>query len=49
MAQMALAARRVSLAPTNRANNQSRSMSWRAGSLHWGRLAAEGSIMKRLL
>ncbi|XP_055887561.1 protein unc-80 homolog isoform X2 [Biomphalaria glabrata] len=40
--EMSLAARRVSLAPTNRANNQSRSMSWRNGSLHWGRLAAEG-------
>ncbi|KAH9525120.1 Protein unc-80 [Bulinus truncatus] len=40
--EMTLAARRVSLAPTNRANNQSRSMSWRNGSLHWGRLAAEG-------
>ncbi|GFR73733.1 Unc-80-like protein [Elysia marginata] len=40
--EMTLAARRVSLAPTNRANNQSRSMSWRNGSLHWGRLAGEG-------
>ncbi|CAG5120059.1 unnamed protein product, partial [Candidula unifasciata] len=40
--ELTLAARRVSLAPTNRANNQSRSMSWRNGSLHWGRLAAEG-------
>ena len=42
--EMTLAARRVSLAPTNRANNQSRSMSWRNGSLHWGRLAGEGSV-----
>ncbi|WAR09253.1 UNC80-like protein [Mya arenaria] len=32
-----LAARRVSLAPTNR-NIASRSMSWRNGSLHWARL-----------
>ncbi|GFO03526.1 unc-80-like protein, partial [Plakobranchus ocellatus] len=40
--EMTLAARRVSLAPTNRANNQSRSMSWRNGSLHWGRLPGEG-------
>ncbi|XP_059153938.1 protein unc-80 homolog isoform X2 [Physella acuta] len=40
--EMTLAARRVSLAPTNRANNQSRSMSWRNGSLHWGRIAWEG-------
>ncbi|XP_071097692.1 protein unc-80 homolog [Haliotis cracherodii] len=37
-----MAARRVSLAPVNRANIQSRSMSWRNGSLHWGRLGYEG-------
>lgn len=37
-----LAARRVSLAPVNRANIQSRSMSWRTGSLHWGRFTNEG-------
>ncbi|KAL8568215.1 hypothetical protein ACOMHN_027738 [Nucella lapillus] len=37
-----LAARRVSLAPVNRANIQSRSMSWRNGSLHWGRVGNEG-------
>lgn len=39
-----MAARRVSLAPINRANVQSRSMSWRNGSLHWGRLTLEGTI-----
>ncbi|XP_036354476.1 protein unc-80 homolog isoform X2 [Octopus sinensis] len=36
-----MAARRVSLAPINRANVQSRSMSWRNGSIHWGRLTLE--------
>ncbi|XP_052242651.1 protein unc-80 homolog isoform X2 [Dreissena polymorpha] len=35
--EISLAARRVSLAPTNR-NLASRSMSWRNGSLHWARL-----------
>ena len=39
-----LAARRVSLAPVNRANIQSRSMSWRNGSLHWGRVGNEGIV-----
>lgn len=39
-----LAARRVSLAPVNRANIQSRSMSWRNGSLHWGRIGNEGTL-----
>ena len=39
-----LAARRVSLAPVSRANIQSRSMSWRNGSLHWGRLGNEGTL-----
>lgn len=39
-----MAARRVSLAPINRANVQSRSMSWRNGSIHWGRLTLEGTI-----
>lgn len=33
-----LAARRVSMAPFNRANLQSRSMSWRNGSVYWARL-----------
>ncbi|KAK3087178.1 hypothetical protein FSP39_002695 [Pinctada imbricata] len=37
-----LAARRVSLAPINRANVQSRSLSWRNGSLHWARIGLEG-------
>ncbi|KAL5011899.1 hypothetical protein ScPMuIL_010450 [Solemya velum] len=37
-----LAARRVSLAPVNRANIQSRSLSWRSGSLFWGRPTMEG-------
>ena len=39
-----LAARRVSLAPVSRANIQSRSMSWRNGSLHWGRIGNEGTL-----
>lgn len=38
-----LAARRVSLAPVNRANIQSRSLSWRSGSLFWGRPTMEGT------
>ncbi|XP_048774238.1 protein unc-80 homolog isoform X3 [Ostrea edulis] len=36
-----LAARRVSMAPINRANLQSRSMSWRNGSVYWARLEGE--------
>lgn len=40
--EMSLAARRVSLAPVNRANINNRSMSWRNGSLHWGRVGTEG-------
>eukprot|EP00105_Crassostrea_gigas_P024973 XP_011445404.1 PREDICTED: protein unc-80 homolog isoform X2 [Crassostrea gigas] len=36
-----LAARRVSMAPFNRANLQSRSMSWRNGSVYWARLEGE--------
>ncbi|XP_076436361.1 protein unc-80 homolog isoform X3 [Babylonia areolata] len=42
-----LAARRVSLAPVNRANIQSRSMSWRNGSLHWGRVGNEAGEEER--
>ncbi|XP_052063828.1 protein unc-80 homolog [Mytilus californianus] len=35
--ELNLAARRVSLAPANRANMQGRSLSWRNGSVHWSR------------
>lgn len=35
--ELNLAARRVSLAPVNRANMQGRSLSWRNGSVYWGR------------